>query len=59
MRHKPYGQFKLITIFIRPYHTISDDFIVGLPLIAIGIDAALTFICEFSKRVKIIFRKII
>jgi hypothetical protein len=59
MRHKPYGQLKLITTSVRPYHTISDDFIVGLSLTATGIDAALIFICKFSKRVKIIPEKTI
>jgi hypothetical protein len=59
MRHKPYGQFKPIIISVRPYHTVSDDFIVGLFLTATGMDAALIFIYKFSKRVKIIPRKII
>jgi hypothetical protein len=59
MRHKPYGQFKLITTFVRPYHTVSGDFIVGLSLTATGMDAAFIFTCKFSKRVKIIPRKTI
>jgi hypothetical protein len=59
MRHKPYGQFKLIIIFIRPYHTVSGDFIVGLSLTATGIDAALILTCKFNKRVKIIPKKTI
>jgi hypothetical protein len=54
MRHKPYGQLKPITTPVRPYHTVSGDFIVGLPLTATGMDAALTLTCKFSKRVKII-----
>jgi hypothetical protein len=58
MRHKSYGQLKFIIIPIRPYHTVSGDFIVGLLLIAINIDAALIFIYKFNKRVKIISKKI-
>jgi hypothetical protein len=54
MRHKPYGQLKPITTPVRPYHTVSGDFIVSLPLTATGMDAALTLTCKFSKRVKII-----
>jgi hypothetical protein len=57
MRHKPYGQFKPIITPVRPYHTVSGDFIVSLFLTAIGINAALIFICKFSKRVKIILKK--
>jgi hypothetical protein len=59
MRYKPYGQFKSITTPVRPYHTISGDFIVSLPLTATGMNAALIFTCKFNKRVKIIFEKTI
>jgi len=59
MRYKPYGQLKPITISIRPYHTVSGDFIVGLFLTATGMNAVLIFIYKFSKRVKIISEKII
>jgi hypothetical protein len=54
VRYKSYGSLKFIFSLFTPYHTVSGNFIVGLPVIANGFDMALTFTCKFSKRVKII-----
>jgi hypothetical protein len=54
VRHKPYGSLKPIFNLFTPYHTVFEDFIVGLPIIADGFNIALILTCKFSKRVKII-----
>ena len=49
-RHKPYGSMIPIDRPGIPFHTITMDFIVALPVTAEGCDALLTVTDKFSKR---------
>jgi hypothetical protein len=57
VRYKLYGSLKSIFSPFTFYHTVSGDFIVGLPVITDGFNIILILTCKFSKRVKIIFDK--
>jgi hypothetical protein len=49
-RHKPYGSPQPILTPDIPFHNITLDFILGLPISAEGYDAVMTVTCKFSKR---------
>ncbi|KAJ5203188.1 hypothetical protein N7449_005267 [Penicillium cf. viridicatum] len=49
-RHRPYGLLQPIQNPSIPYHTISLDFIVGLPVTEEGFDALLAMTDKFSKQ---------
>ena len=53
-RHKPYGSLVPIATPAIPFHTISMDFIVGLPITSTGMNCLLTLTCKFTKRVLLI-----
>lgn len=57
VRYKPYGNLKPISSPFTPYHTVSENFIVGLPVIVDNFNITLTLTCKFNKRVKIISDK--
>lgn len=52
-RHQPFGALQPIQATAIPFHTVTMDFIVGLPNDD-GYDALLTVTCKFSKRVLLI-----
>lgn len=52
-RHQPYGSLQPIQTSAIPFHTVTMDFIVGLPNDE-GYDALLTVTCKFSKRVLLV-----
>lgn len=52
-RHLPHGSLQPIETEAIPFHTVTMDFIVGLPNDE-GYDALLTVTCKFSKRVLLI-----
>jgi len=51
--HKPYGNLQPIYSPPCPYHTVTIDFIVGLPADE-GLGAPLTVTCKFSKQILLI-----
>ena len=53
-RHKPYGSMQPIITPSEPFHTITLDFIVALPISNDGFNCALTVTDKFSKRVTFI-----
>ena len=53
-RHKPYGNLQPIDSPAVPFHTISIDFILALPVSREGFDAVLTVTEKFSKRITLI-----
>jgi len=52
-RHRPYGSLQPIYAAAVPFHTITIDFVVGLPM-ADDCNALLTTTCKFSKRILLI-----
>ena len=52
--HKPYGELNPIASPPIPFHTITLDFIVGLPKANDGSNAVLTVTDKFTKRVTLI-----
>lgn len=56
-RHKPYGALQPILTPPVPFHTLTIDFILGLPKSREGFDAAMSVTCKFSKRVTSILGK--
>lgn len=53
-RHKPYGSMVPIDRPGSPFHTITMDFVVALPMTAEGCDCLLTVTDKFSKRALIV-----
>ena len=53
-RHAPYGSMQPILTPPIPFHTITMDFILALPISRQGFDTAMSVTCKFSKRVTII-----
>jgi hypothetical protein len=53
-RHAPYGSLQPIDAPPTPFHTISIDFILALPLTADGLDCVLSVTCKLSKRITLI-----
>ena len=49
-RHAPYGSLQPILTPPIPFHTITIDFILALPLSRQGFDTAMSVSCKFSKR---------
>ena len=50
-RHAPYGSMQPIYSPPVPFHTITIDFVLALPLSVEGFDSAMSVTCKFSKRV--------
>ncbi|KAJ5966220.1 hypothetical protein N7481_012934 [Penicillium waksmanii] len=50
-RHLPYGTLNPILSPPIPFHTVTIDFVVGLPLTTTGFDAMTTITYKFTKRV--------
>jgi len=57
-RHRPYGALQPIESPSVPFHTISIDFVLALPLSAEGFDCVLSVTDKFSKRITLIPGKI-
>ncbi len=53
-RHQPYGALQPILSPPAPYHTISMDFVLALPLTLEGYDCILTVTCKFSRKITLI-----
>lgn len=53
-RHKPYGSLQPILTPARPFHTITIDFILALPLSEEGYDCTMSGTCKFSKAITLI-----
>lgn len=53
-RHQPYGSLQPILTPARPFHTITIDFILALPLTAEGYDCIMSATCTLSKAVTLI-----
>lgn len=53
-RHKPYGSMVPIDRPGIPFHTITMDFVVALPVTTDGCDSLLTVTDKFSKRVLVL-----
>ena len=53
-RHAPYGSMQPIYSPPIPFHTLTIDFILALPLTKEGFDSAMSVTCKFSKRVTFI-----
>ena len=49
-RHKPYGSLQPILTPPIPFYCITMDFILGLPIITDGYNAAMAVVDKFSKR---------
>jgi transposase InsO family protein len=54
VRHAPYGALQPIVGPPIPFHTVTADFILGLPKTSTGLDASMTVTCKFSKKVEFI-----
>ena len=52
-RHKTYGSLQPILSPPRPFHTITIDFILTLPLTSEGYNQALTMTCKASKAISL------
>ena len=48
IHHNPFGPYRFLPVTIRPWDSISMDFIEGLPL-SNGYDTILVIICRLSK----------
>ena len=53
-RHQPFGALQPILTPPTPYHTISIDFILALPVTAKGYDCILTATCKFTRKLTLI-----
>ena len=53
-RHRPYGNMVPIDRPGIPFHTVTMDFIMALPVTDGGFDCLLTITCKFSKRVLLV-----
>lgn len=53
-RHAPYGSMQPIYNPPIPFHTLTIDFILALPLTPQGLDSAMSVTCKFSKRVTLV-----
>jgi len=52
--HQLYGELQLIITPSVPFHTLTIDFIVALPLTLTGTDLILTITYKFTKAVKLV-----
>lgn len=52
--HKPYGQLQPITSEPVPYHTITMDFMIGLPVTKTGFDQILVVVDKFTKQIGLV-----
>lgn len=50
-RHLPYGKLQPILSPAIPFHTITIDFVLALPITRDGLNCCLSVTCKFSKRV--------
>lgn len=50
-RYKPYGSLQLILSPSHPFHTITIDFILALPMTEEGFNCVISVTCKFSKMV--------
>ena len=57
-RHPIHGSLQPILTPPRPFHTISIDFILALPITAKGSDCVMSVTCKFSKAITLIEGKI-
>ena len=53
-RHLPYGDLQPIITPPIPFHTITLDFVLALPISIDGYECLLTITCKFSKRIALI-----
>lgn len=53
-RHKPFGALQPIMSPSVPFHTITMDFVLALPLTKEGFDCILTITDKYSKRISLI-----
>jgi len=53
-RHQPYGELQPIRTMNVPFHTITMDFVMALPISQEGYDCMLTITDKFSKRMTMI-----
>jgi hypothetical protein len=53
-RHAPYGALQPVVGPPIPFHTVTADFILGLPKTSEGFDAVMTVTCKFSKKVEFV-----
>ena len=57
-RHPPYGSLQPILSPAIPFHTLTIDFILALPVSRVGqFNAAMPVTCKFTKRVTIVLGK--
>ena len=56
-RHLPYGDLQPIITPPIPFHTITLDFVLALPVSIDGYECLLTIMCKFSKRIALISGK--
>jgi hypothetical protein len=50
-RHKPYGQLQPLSVPMKPWHTVTFDFIVKLPKTSRGNDSICVFVDKLTKMV--------
>jgi hypothetical protein len=50
-RHKPYGSLQPILAPPIPFHTLTIDFVTGLPKTKTGFDAVAIYTCKSTKRI--------
>ena len=53
-RHKPYGNLQPILTVPVPFHTLTIDFILALPVSPNGMDCIMSVTCKFSKAIQLI-----
>ena len=53
-RHAPYGNLQPIPAVPVPFHTLTIDFILALPVAVDGVDCMMSATCKFSKGVQLI-----
>lgn len=56
-RHQPYGALQPILTPPVPYHTISIDFVLALPVSDEGYDCTMTATCKFSRKIMLMAGK--
>ena len=56
-RHAPYGSLQPILTPPIPFHTITIDFILALPVSGDGLDTAMSVTCKFTKRLTLVAGK--
>ena len=53
-RHAPYGSLQPINTPPAPFHTISIDFVMAIPVSTDGFDSLMSVTCKFSKAIGLI-----